>query len=721
MKKLLFVSVLLMLASLFCFAVAAEEHHVFDATDLFEMTSVGGGLRTNNDIVIEDNTVYLSVVATGETTFGQDGTLINFKIANDEKNEFLLKEFPILKVAYRSNIAADSTIDFNLGMNYLGNATRIWGYVQQFDHSGNHAEFITELPGAFNGGENLGGAYSWDNVDDDSFVNYLRLKPYYNGKPIVKNEYFNIEYIGFFKTVEDAKNYKHVSKLSLELTSLELTVKAARKYVGETLQLEALPYPSYANMVDVTYASENPEIATVDKTGLVTAVSAGDTYITVQTASGLSVKSHIYVLDEKLPAVTFVPQNIEGKKIVMNCLGDSITTYAPSPEGGINYHDWLAKWYQINNKDYGISGASLTSAGQDPFVERYDDMVDNADIIIVKGGTNDSGRDLGSLTDRNTQYFYGALRFLMEGLIEKYPDKQIVFLTPIKRCESGQTPETKNGFGYTLGDFAKAVEEMGAIYGIPVIDLYTPEELDFTSTVISKSGTGADGKWHDAVCESDLMPDGLHPSGKGHEIMAKYILDKLVELEIVEIYEGTAPYITGSGFKDTISHWGCDAIDFCVRKVLFNGVTATEFMPNNTMTRGMLVTVLSRLAKDTENKTEYPFTDFDGDAWFANGVSFAFANGLVDAGESFRPDDDITREELADMLYRYAKKTGKNTELAEICFADADKITPSMKDAVAYCIKAQIFKGYDDNTVNPTGKATRAEVATMIMRFVNAK
>lgn len=196
----------------------------------------------------------------------------------------------------------------------------------------------------------------------------------------------------------------------------------------------------------------------------------------------------------------------------------------------------------------------------------------------------------------------------------------------------------------------------------------------------------------------------------------KYPLDAMLYR-----YELTGEEIErGSGFADTLTHWGCDSIDYAVKERLFNGVTKTEFMPNNTMTRGMLAVVLARLAEDTENTSEYPFADVDKNAWFAKGVSFAYANGIVDAGVNFRPDDNITREELADMLYRYAKKTGKKVELTELAFADTDKISADKRDAIAYCVNAGIIKGYDNNTVNPTGSATRAEVATMIYRFMQA-
>ena len=719
MKKLLIIIALAMLGTL-CIAVnAAEEHYVYDAPYLLEFASTGGGLAFDTNFVIEDEKVYASAKVTGSTATGQDNTQINLNLEED----FKLKDYPILKVSYRSNAASNAKVDFNLGMIHNGNANaRAWGYFADYKKTGENAEMIVDLSKVFTGGENLGGSYSWDSVDADSPVRYIRLKPYYSMQAMKEGEYFDIEYIGFFKTEKAAKEYKHDSSVSFDLKEIDLTIKAVRKLVGESFDIEAVPVPHYANMVGVTYSSENTEIATVDANGKVTAVSAGDTYIVATTASGLTAKCHIYVLEDNLPAVTFVPRGIQAQPVRINCLGDSITTYAPNPDGGMNYYDWFGKWYTVSGKDYGISGASLTANGQNPFVHRYDDMIDNAEMVFVKGGTNDFGiTALGSMTDRSLTTYRGSLRFLMEGLIEKYPNSQIVFLSPIKRCEGGQTPATKNSAGNTLNDFADAVVEMAEIYGIHAIDLYKPEELDFTSPIISRAYTDANGKWHDSVCEDDRMPDGLHPSGKGHEIMAKYILNELVEMGVVEIYEGTAPFIKGSGFKDTLKHWACDNIDVVVRKSLFNGVTKTEFAPNNTMTRGMLVTVLSRLAKDTENTTEYPFKDVAADAWFAPGVSFAYANGIVDAGEAFRPDDNITREELADMLYRYAKKTGKNTELAEISFADTDKITASMVDAIAYCVKAGILKGYDNNTVNPTGSATRAEVATMIVRFIKAK
>ncbi len=165
--------------------------------------------------------------------------------------------------------------------------------------------------------------------------------------------------------------------------------------------------------------------------------------------------------------------------------------------------------------------------------------------------------------------------------------------------------------------------------------------------------------------------------------------------------------------------WGKSAIDFVVGKGLFNGISETKFSPNGNMTRAMLVTVLSRLAGYTG--TSVPtYADVSGSAWYASAVAWAQNNDIVDAGKNFRPNSNATREEMADMLYRYAKKLCKEGTLdGAVDFADSASITPAYTDGVKFCTKNGIIGGYSDNTIKPKNSATRAEVATMIQRFEN--
>lgn len=178
----------------------------------------------------------------------------------------------------------------------------------------------------------------------------------------------------------------------------------------------------------------------------------------------------------------------------------------------------------------------------------------------------------------------------------------------------------------------------------------------------------------------------------------------------------------GSGFTDTLSHWACDNIDYVVRKGLFAGLSSTKFGPNENMTRAMLVTVLSRMEGDTENASEIPYKDVASDAWYRKAVAFAYSKNICDGTDSFGPDDNVTREELADMLCRYAKYMGKDTQGAELKFEDRSQITESMKNSVSYCVSAGIVSGYENGRIfKPKNSATRAEVATMIKRYTDIK
>ncbi len=203
----------------------------------------------------------------------------------------------------------------------------------------------------------------------------------------------------------------------------------------------------------------------------------------------------------------------------------------------------------------------------------------------------------------------------------------------------------------------------------------------------------------------------------GHEKNTKFYITKPMPLG--NMYELCIPTNGVNIFEDIDDNfWGRDAIDFAVLKGLFNGTTPTEFSPNGKMTRAMLVTVLSRLAGDA-GKDSCTFTDVSENAWYANGVAWAEKNGIVKAGGKFRPDDNATREELADMLYRYAVMLYKGGSLEGATdFADSKDISPDYLDGVKFCTINGIIGGYSDNTIKPKNSATRTEVATMIKRFV---
>ena len=174
-------------------------------------------------------------------------------------------------------------------------------------------------------------------------------------------------------------------------------------------------------------------------------------------------------------------------------------------------------------------------------------------------------------------------------------------------------------------------------------------------------------------------------------------------------------YVTS--FDDCGKSWYHEAIDFAVANGLMNGVADTKFDPDGTMTRAMVVTVLYREAGKPEVSAPSTFTDVAEGQWYSDAIAWAQENKVVDgvAADKFAPNDNVTREQLATILWRYAGKPEAKADLSD--FADVDNISGYALDAMNWAVEAGILAG-DNGNLKPTANATRAEFATMIMRFL---
>ena len=166
--------------------------------------------------------------------------------------------------------------------------------------------------------------------------------------------------------------------------------------------------------------------------------------------------------------------------------------------------------------------------------------------------------------------------------------------------------------------------------------------------------------------------------------------------------------------------WYHDAVQYASQNGLMNGVGGGKFDPEGSMTRAMLVTVLWRYAGEpTGNKNS--FTDVPDGLWYTDAVAWAAANGIVSGvgNGKFDPEGSITREQMATILFRYAQKknidTSKRGDLSG--FPDKGDISPWAKDAVQWTVAEQIINGSDGKLL-PLGNATRAQVAAILMRFL---
>lgn len=214
---------------------------------------------------------------------------------------------------------------------------------------------------------------------------------------------------------------------------------------------------------------------------------------------------------------------LKGKKI--NFLGDSITEGVGASDIDHAYLNVLKKNEGLAEaRNYGISATRIArqstykTEGLVAYVDRYMEMDDDADVVVVFGGTNDYGHGdakMGEPTDKCPDTFYGAMNILLDGLITKYPKATIVFMTPLQRSES-PNPNRYNltPYGLDLIDYVNVIKERCQYYSIPVLDLY------------SMAGIHPANETN----KNTYCPDGLHPNNLGCEKIANLLANFLKQL-----------------------------------------------------------------------------------------------------------------------------------------------------------------------------------------------
>ena len=213
---------------------------------------------------------------------------------------------------------------------------------------------------------------------------------------------------------------------------------------------------------------------------------------------------------------------LEGMTI--NFLGDSITEGVGVSDNSKMYFELVKNTYGLSKVNgYGISGSRFADQKKpDPnlaqdryFASRIDGMED-ADCVVVFGGTNDFGHGdapIGAFSDRTPATFYGACHDLFARLIEKYPGKPIVIMTPLHRIEEDDT-RVKHGVSVTLKTYIDVIREVAEFYSLPICDLFKNSGLQPRVEIIKEK----------------YIPDGLHPNDEGHEILASRLGEFLSKL-----------------------------------------------------------------------------------------------------------------------------------------------------------------------------------------------
>ncbi len=179
-------------------------------------------------------------------------------------------------------------------------------------------------------------------------------------------------------------------------------------------------------------------------------------------------------------------------------------------------------------------------------------------------------------------------------------------------------------------------------------------------------------------------------------------------------------------FDDVVeTDWFFDAVLYASQNGIMQGINDDQFSPYSEVTRAMAVTVLYRMTEGSAGSKSSSFSDVDENAYYALAVDWASENGIVNGYSDtvFAPDDAVTREQLALILYRYAILTGRDISLNGnlSAFADCENISDYAYEAVEWANGNELINGNGDGTINPTGKTTRAELASILMRYSEAE
>ena len=167
-------------------------------------------------------------------------------------------------------------------------------------------------------------------------------------------------------------------------------------------------------------------------------------------------------------------------------------------------------------------------------------------------------------------------------------------------------------------------------------------------------------------------------------------------------------------------------VDYVVKNKLMNGVEEDKFAPNAPLTRAMLVTILYRNEGEPATNKSIPFNDIDMGDYYASAVLWAHQNGIVNGitENEFAPDNQVTREQIATIIYRYAKLKGydvsayENTDIS--AYTDAGNVSEYAVSAIKYAVGTGLMKGKTETTLNVKENVTRAEISAILHRFFEA-
>ncbi|WP_108530517.1 Ig-like domain-containing protein [Paenibacillus elgii] len=536
--------------------------------------------------------------------------------------------------------------------------------------------------------------------------------------------------------VRDTSELMNVTE-AVPVTGVKLNTSAISMTAGGTEMLTATVEPANATNKAVTWKSSDPNVATVDASGKVTAVSAGTATITVTTFDGGYQAATVIQVTRSTSDSTETPGGNPGSSTGGGTTGDTTggttsggSTGSGSTGSGSTGSGSTGSGSTGSGSTGSTTGSTAGAANDKSIAIREEQLMGSgsgkttvqvpANVVEVKlPSTTPDLLKQNSLEVKSDKLVINVPSDLMKQLRSRLPAEAQKDSTISLTMNPLGKPESKELIEKGKAASAADIKAAGDIYELKL-------------TITAANGQTADLKTFDKPITIWLKVDArinpklagiyyISDNGSLEYIGGKYT-DGYMVAEISHFSKYAVLEMTKSFADLPERHWAANVIQELAAKQIVSGTSATGFEPERSVTRAEFTTLLVRALKLTE-KGEAPFADVKPNDWYAEAISIAVKAGIVQGrGEAlFDANAQITREEMVSMLMRaYEKLKGKAPVQTSTSFTDESQVSSWAAEFVKAAAALHLIQGRAADKFDPKGITTRAEAAQVIYNLLNS-
>lgn len=477
--------------------------------------------------------------------------------------------------------------------------------------------------------------------------------------------------------------------------SVELSDDNGQVAVGDELDISE--YVENKNVFDeIAYESEDTEYATVDENGVVTGVKETDGVDIIVTGKGIDGNDNYTTSAAFKLEVIAEEEPEEPTKLSLELVENS---------GSVRVGREFSLASDKYIKDFDKFTAGFTYSSNDTSIATVDG---NGLVEGLKRGST----TINIIANESDDYTLTT--------------SHATFTLNVTRSSNGEDSSSSSSGGGGGGSSSSgySVSTSSSDNGSFTVD----KDRASSGSTVTITANPDEGYEVGKVTVTDADGNEITVRDKGNNQYTFTMPSSRVTIDVEFVESETTEEVTEPSEKTTMpftdvneNDWFYDAVKYAYENGLMSGTALDTFSPDTNTTRGMIVSILYRLEGSPAVTERAAFTDVESGQYYADAVAWAAANGIVSGYDAFTfgPNDNITREQMASILYRYAQYKGIDTSAAGnlAAFSDNASISAYARTAISWAVGEGLVSGMGDGTLAPQGQATRAQVASILMRF----